>query len=92
MDERAISCFDEALVDVGLTDEPLRSVLHDYFAWATTKSMAEFHESADDVPSGLPIPRWSWEGLDFGPVTVAVRMGGPATKRRTRDVSELRMR
>ncbi len=63
MDDRAISCFDEALKDAGLTDEPLRSVLHDYFAWATTVSMAEYHVSADDVPAGLQIPRWSWDGL-----------------------------
>jgi hemoglobin len=64
MDRRAIACFDEALVDAGLaTDDRLRRVLHDYFAWATTVSVAQFHESADDVPDGLPIPRWSWDGL-----------------------------
>ena len=28
MDHRAIACFDRALEDVGLTAEPLRSVLH----------------------------------------------------------------
>src|SRR3954471_8756204 len=32
MDQRAIACFDQALQDVGLTDEQLRQVLHDYFA------------------------------------------------------------
>ena len=64
MVRRAIACFDDALVDAGLTtDERLRGVLHDYFAWATTVSMAQFHESADDVPDGLPVPRWSWGGL-----------------------------
>jgi hemoglobin len=35
MDQRAIACFDDALVDVGVTRDPLRQVLHDYFAWAT---------------------------------------------------------
>jgi hemoglobin len=64
MDRRAIACFDQALQDVGLAaDEPLRQVLHDYFAWATTTTMARYHESADDVPEGLSIPRWSWDGL-----------------------------
>jgi hemoglobin len=63
MDRRAIACFDQALGDVGLTADPLRRVLHDYFAWATTTTMARYHESADDVPQGLIIPRWSWEGL-----------------------------
>jgi hemoglobin len=62
MDRRAIACFDQALDDVGLTAEPLRRVLHDYFAWATTTTMARYHESADDVPDGLVIPQWSWNG------------------------------
>jgi hemoglobin len=63
MDERAIACFDQALTDAGLTEELLRQVLHDYFAWATTATMSRYHESADDVPDGLSIPRWSWDGL-----------------------------
>jgi hemoglobin len=63
MDQRAIACFDQALRDTGLTAEPLRQVLHDYFAWATTTTMARYHDSADDVPDGLSIPRWSWIGL-----------------------------
>ncbi len=63
MDERAIACFDQALEDVGLTAEPLRQVLHDYFAWATTTTMSAYQNSADDVPQGLTIPRWSWDGL-----------------------------
>jgi hemoglobin len=62
MDQRAIDCFDQALTDTGMTAEPLRQVLHDYFAWATNTTMARYHESADDVPEGLTIPRWSWDG------------------------------
>jgi hemoglobin len=64
MDRRAIACFDQALRDVGLdVAEPPGRVLHDYFAWATTTTMARYHDSADDVPQGLSIPRWSWSGL-----------------------------
>ena len=64
MDRRAVACFDQALVDAGLgTDDQLPQVLHDYFAWATTTSLARYPESADDVPDGLQIPRWSWDGL-----------------------------
>ena len=64
MDRRAIACFDLALADVGLAnDDALRQVLHDYFAWATTTTMARYDRSADDVPNGLTIPRWSWNGL-----------------------------
>ena len=62
MDARAVACFDQALEDVGVaTDQPLHRVLHDYFARATT-TMSQYHRSADDVPGGLSIPRWSWDG------------------------------
>ena len=61
MDRRAIACFDQAMVDLGI-DDALRVVLHDYFAWATTTSMSRYPQSAGDVPDGLPIPHWSWDG------------------------------
>ena len=65
MDRRAIACFDEALADAGLAgDDRLRQVLHDYFAWTATTTMARYHWSADDVPQGMAIPHWTWEGLD----------------------------
>ena len=64
MDERAIACFDAALTDVGLSvEQPVRAVLHDYFAWSTRTSMTRWERSADDVPGGLEIPCWSWDGL-----------------------------
>lgn len=64
MDRRAIACFDQAMDDVGIAhDDPLRRVLHDYFAWATTTTMARYHHSADDVPDGMHVPKWSWDGL-----------------------------
>ncbi len=66
MDRRAIACFDLALTDVGITDERLRQALHDYFEWATTTTMARYHRSADDVPGGLHLPKWSWAGLVEG--------------------------
>ena len=63
MDQRAIACFDLALADVGLTAEPLRQVLHDYFEWATTKNLTRYNGRNDVVPDGLTIPQWAWEGL-----------------------------
>jgi hemoglobin len=64
MDQRAIACFDQALVDAGLADdERLRQALHDYFAWATTTPMNSYHRAADDVPDGLAMAHWSWSGL-----------------------------
>jgi hemoglobin len=65
MDLRAIACFDQALTDVGLSEnDSVTAVLHDYFAWATTTTMSRYHRSADDVPEGLRIPHWSWDGLE----------------------------
>jgi hemoglobin len=64
MDRRAIACFDQALVDIGLVNhDRLRQVLYDYFAWSPTTTMARYHHSAEDVPRDLRIPHWSWEGL-----------------------------
>ena len=59
------ACCDQALTDVALReDDPVRPVLHDYFAWATTESVSRYDRSPDDVPEGLRIPHWSWEGRD----------------------------
>lgn len=64
MNLRAVACFDQALDDVGLAhDGALRQVLHDYFAWATMTAMSRYEKSAADVPAGMTIPRWSWDGL-----------------------------
>jgi hemoglobin len=64
MDRRAVACFDQAMTDVGLDEHhPVRPVLHDYFAWATFKVMNRYHRFPDDVPEGMQIPRWSWNGL-----------------------------
>lgn len=64
MDDRAVACFDQALDDVGIASgDRLRPVLHDYFAWATRTTMAAYPSSPDDVPDGLTVSRWSWDGL-----------------------------
>jgi len=62
MDERAQTCFAQALDDADLPDDPrLRSALKAYFRWAT-QAMAAHPNSADDVPHGLVLRRWSWDG------------------------------
>ncbi|HVX46980.1 MAG TPA: group II truncated hemoglobin [Mycobacteriales bacterium] len=61
LDQLAIACFDQALDDVELTG-PVRQVLYDYFAWATTTTLARYHGSKDSVPDGLSIPQWTWSG------------------------------
>ena len=82
MDRRAIACFEQALEDVGLTAEPLRRVLLDYFAWATQTAMSRYPESPDDVPEGLSIPRWSWDGLHSG-----IDLSGDGALEATNDLS-----
>ena len=67
MNHRAVACFDAALEDVGLVERHLAQTLHDYFEWATWTTMYRFHGSADDVPDGLEIPCWSWNGLVTSP-------------------------
>jgi truncated hemoglobin YjbI len=63
MNRRAIACFDAALADVGFEERSeLWQALHDYFAWATPE-VNRFERSEDDVPQGLAIARWSWDGL-----------------------------
>lgn len=64
MDRQAIICFDQALRDIGLADDDrVSTVLHDYFEWSTTNTMSRYHRSESDVPDGLTIPHWSWNGL-----------------------------
>ena len=61
MDRRAVACFDAALTDVGIVGDPLRRVLHDYFAWSTDR-MGLHPDSPDSVPDGERLPHWSWDG------------------------------
>jgi hemoglobin len=63
MDDRAVACFETALDDAGFgAGEPVRQVLSDYFAWSTRVAMNRYWQSKDDVPDGLSIPKWSWDG------------------------------
>ena len=62
MDERAIACFERAVEEAGLPDdEVLRATLVAYFRWSIGR-MSAHPRSADDVPAGLSLPRWSWDG------------------------------
>ena len=63
MDQRAIQCFEAALEDIDVKDPELSHALLSYFIWATTKSVGAYPHSKDDVPQGLQVPRWSWNGL-----------------------------
>jgi hemoglobin len=62
MDELAQVCFAQAIDDADLPDDPrLRDSLRSYFRWATGL-MTTYSDSADDVPTGLVLRHWSWDG------------------------------
>jgi len=61
LDQIAVSCFDAALDDVRLTEQPLRGVLHDYFAWSTDR-MGRYPDSPDTVADDERLPHWDWDG------------------------------
>ena len=62
MDERAQTCFAHALVDAAIPNtDGLHATLKRYFAWATER-MSAYPDSADDVPGGLAMAYWSWDG------------------------------
>lgn len=62
MDRRAAGCFAGALDDAGISADPqLRRTLLDWWGWMTSK-MNAYPDSANRVPAGLPLPRWSWDG------------------------------
>jgi hemoglobin len=61
LDARAVALFDAALADVGITAEPLRTVLHDYFAWSTDR-MGLHPDSPDAVADDERLPHWGWDG------------------------------
>ena len=62
LDALVVELFDGAMDDVGLTDQRLRSVLHEYFAWSTDR-MGMHPDSPDAVGDDAALPHWDWDGL-----------------------------
>ncbi len=61
LDALVVELFDGAMDDAGITTEPLRSVLHDYFAWSTDR-MGKHPDSPDAVAPDARMPHWDWDG------------------------------
>jgi hemoglobin len=62
MDRRALAAFVASMDDADLPADPaLRGALSDYFGWAIGYANHTYPEKAD-VPDGLAVPRWSWDG------------------------------
>ncbi|HEY2762752.1 MAG TPA: group II truncated hemoglobin [Pseudonocardiaceae bacterium] len=60
---RFVECFAAATDDAGLPDDPeFRAALRAYMQWAVDEVLSYPGEDAA-VPRGLPMPHWSWDGL-----------------------------
>ncbi len=60
---RFTDCFVRAADDAGLPADPeFRAALRSYMEWAVARFIA-YPSAEDQVPAGLPIPHWSWDGL-----------------------------
>jgi hemoglobin len=57
---RFLACFVRALDDAELPAEPaFRAALRAYMQWAVANVLS----NSEDVPPGLRIPHWDWDGL-----------------------------
>jgi hemoglobin len=62
---RFLACFVAAFDDAGLPrDAELRAALTAYMQWAVDDVLA--HDDPAAVPADVPMPRWSWNGLQSG--------------------------
>jgi hemoglobin len=60
---RFVRCFVQAADDAGLPDDAeFRAALRSYMEWAVRDVLA-YSPHGSQVPDGLPVPRWSWDGL-----------------------------
>jgi hemoglobin len=60
---RFAGCLMLAADDAGWPDDPeFRSAIRAYIDWAVD-DVALSHPRDTDIPAGLPLPRWSWDGL-----------------------------
>ena len=61
--ERFVRCFVQAADDAGLPADPeFRDALDSYMRWAA-RGVLFYSPQGSQVSPGLPVPRWSWDGL-----------------------------
>jgi hemoglobin len=61
--ERFVRCFVRAADDAGLPgDAEFRAALRSYMEWAV-RDVLSYSPRGSEVPDGMSIPHWSWDGL-----------------------------
>ena len=66
MGDRFEACFIQAMDDAGLPDDPeLRTAMSSYMHWAT-RQVNSYSPPGTRVEPDMPMPRWSWDGLQAG--------------------------
>ena len=61
---RFVDCFVLALDDAGLPDDPaFRDAMASYMRWAVSEVLS-YSPEGSTVPHDVPMPRWSWDGLE----------------------------
>jgi len=61
--DRFVECFVQAADDAGLPDDPeFRHGLRASMEWAVRDVLA-YAPAGSVVPTGMTVPRWSWDGL-----------------------------
>lgn len=60
---RFVTCFVQAADDANLPSDPeFRAALEAYMKWAVAEVL-RYPSHEPPVPAGLPMPHWSWDGL-----------------------------
>jgi hemoglobin len=66
---RFVECFVAAADDAALSAAPeFRAALRAYMEWAVRDVLA-YSAEGSVVPGGLPMPHWSWDGLQIAPAS-----------------------
>jgi hemoglobin len=74
---RFVDCFVLAADDAGLPADPeFRAALRSYMEWAVQDIALRYPDSAADVPAGVPVPRWGWDGPEPGTHSSRHRQNG----------------
>ena len=63
---RFVDCFVRAADDAGLPADPgFRGALRSYMEWAVAEVLS-YPDPGVEVPAGMSMPNWSWDGLQTG--------------------------